>query len=85
MQPIKTDRFLCTQCPDYNLCLYCYCRNPHKHTFQVLGPLGVHVLHESSTPERVSRDSIVKKEFFFKNLGDKLEITVYPYKQPVPL
>ncbi len=50
-----------------------------------MGPLGVHVLHESTTPETVPSDSIIKKEFFFKNLGDKLEITVYPYKQPVPL
>ena len=50
-----------------------------------MGPLGVHILHESKVPQRVNPDSIVKKEIFFKNIGDRLEITVYPYKQPVPL
>ena len=50
-----------------------------------MGPLGVHILHESKVPPRANPDSIVKKEIFFKNIGDRLEITVYPYKQPVPL
>ena len=27
----------------------------------------------------------MKKEIFLKNVGDKLDLTVYPYKQPRPL
>ena len=50
-----------------------------------MGPLGVHSLHESEIPTKVLPEAIIKKEIFFKNIGDKLEITVYPYKQPVPL
>lgn len=86
MSSIKTDRFLCTTWDSYNLCLYCYWRNVHKHhPFTVYSALGVLILHESTTPERVHTDSIMKKEIFLKNVGDKLEITVYPHKQPRPL
>lgn len=30
MEPIKTDRFKCQQCLDYDVCLYCYCRGNHN-------------------------------------------------------
>lgn len=86
MYPLKTDRFLCQSWDDYNLCLYCYCRNVHKHhEFHIYGALGVLILHESETPALVYTDQIMKKEIFLKNIGDKVEITVYPYKQPRPL
>ena len=58
----------------------------HKHhNFIIYGALGVLILHESETPLKVSADQIMKKEIFLKNVGDKLEITVFPYKQPRPL
>lgn len=86
MSSIKTDRFLWNSWDSFNLCLYWYCRNVHKHhSFTVYGAFGVLILHESKTPEKVSADQIMKKEIFLKNMGDKLEITVYPYKQPRPL
>lgn len=86
MSSIKTDRFCCTTCDSYNLCLYCYCRSIHKHhNFIVYGPLGVLVSYETKTPEVVGPDQIMKKEIFLKNVGDRLEITVFPYKQPRPL
>eukprot|EP00347_Sterkiella_histriomuscorum_P008107 403346346 len=48
MDPIKTDRFKCQQCQDYDICLYCYCRGSHPktHKFTVLGPLGVVIVKE---------------------------------------
>jgi len=86
MSSIKTDRFCWNNCDCYNLWLYCYWRNIHKyHTFTVHGPLGVQIMHESKTPQQVGTDQIMKKEIFLKNVGDKLEITVFPYKQPRPL
>lgn len=86
MAPIKTERFLCQSCDDYNLWLYWYWRQVHKHhSFYIYGALGVLILHESDTPEVVYSDQIMKKEIFLKNVGDKVEITVYPYKQPRPL
>ncbi|CAI2373519.1 unnamed protein product [Moneuplotes crassus] len=86
MSSIKTDRFCCNTCDSYNLCLFCYCRNSHKqHNFTIYGALGVLILHESKTPEKVNPDQIMKKEIFLKNVGDKIEITVFPYKQPRPL
>ena len=52
MEPIRTDRFKCLQCLDYNLCLYCYCRGNHnkQHRFQILGPLGIVIVRESDVP-----------------------------------
>lgn len=56
MDPIKTDRFKCQVCLDYDLCLYCYCRgnqnqNHNKtHKFSVLGSLGIVILRESEVP-----------------------------------
>jgi len=86
MQSIKTDRFCCSTCTSYNLCLYCYCRNSHKHhSFTVYGALGVLILNETDTPSIVHPDQIMKKEIFWNNVGDKLDLTVYPYKQPRPL
>lgn len=86
MSSIKTDRFSWNTCDSYNLWLYWYCRQIHKHhNFTVHGALGVLILHESKTPKKVHTDQIMKKEIFLKNVGDKLEITVYPYKQPRPL
>lgn len=52
MDPIKTDRFKCQTCQDYDICLYCYCRGNHNkaHKFSVLGPLGIVILKESDVP-----------------------------------
>lgn len=51
-EPIKTDRFKCQVCIDYDLCLYCYCRGGHNktHKFSVLGALGIVILKESDVP-----------------------------------
>jgi hypothetical protein len=81
MEPIKTDRFKCQVCNDYDLCLYCYCRGNHnkQHKFSVLGPLGIVILKESDVPYFQKKGQILKKEIFFKNIGDEVELTVKPY------
>jgi len=83
MDPIKTDRFKCQQCADYDLCLYCYCRGSHPktHKFLVLGPLGVVIVKESDVPYFQKRGQILKKEIFFKNIGEEVELTVKPYNK----
>jgi hypothetical protein len=83
MEPIRTDRFKCLTCEsDVDLCLYCYCRggHPKTHKFQVLGPLGITILRESDVPYFQKRGQILKKEIFFKNLGEDLELQVRPHK-----
>lgn len=82
--PIKTDRFKCQQCLDYDLCMYCYCRGNHNkaHKFSVLGALGIVILRESEVPYFQKKGQILKKEIFFKNMGEELELTVRPYKAP---
>ena len=53
MSSIKTDRFAWNTCDSFNLWLYWYWRNMHKHhSFTVFGALGVLILHESITPEK---------------------------------
>ena len=58
----------------------------HKHhKLQPLGPIGIQIMNESQIPERLLGGQILKKELFFKNLGEDIELTVYPFKQPWPL
>lgn len=83
MDPIKTDRFKCQQCADCDLCLYCYCRGSHSktHKFTVLGPCGVVIVKESDTAYFQKRGQILKKEIFFKNIGEEVELTIRPYNK----
>ncbi|CDW86256.1 e3 ubiquitin-protein ligase nrdp1-like [Stylonychia lemnae] len=83
MDPIKTDRFKCQQCQDFDICLYCYCRGSHPktHKFTVLGPLGVAIIKESDVAYFQKRGQILKKEIFFRNMGEELELTVRPYNK----
>jgi hypothetical protein len=74
----------------YNLCLYCYCRSaaasstsaqhPKTHKFACLGPLGIVIVKESDVTYFQKRGHILKKEIFFKNVGEELELTVKPFK-----
>jgi hypothetical protein len=80
--PIRTDRFKCSVCPEYDLCLYCYCRGVHNknHKVLVLGALGILIVNESDVASIQKRGHILKKEIFFKNIGEDLELTVHPCK-----
>jgi len=62
--------------------LYCYCRGSHNktHKFQILGPLGIIILKESDVSYFQKKGAILKKEIFFKNIGEEVELTVRPYR-----
>jgi len=47
----------------------------------MLGPLGVTIVRETEVSYLQKRGQILKKEIFFKNIGDECELTVRPYKQ----
>jgi len=49
----------------------------------VLGPLGIVIVKESEVQYMQKRGQILKKEVFFRNVGEELELTVRPYKQVV--
>ena len=85
MEPISTDRFRCQMCSDCDLCLYCYCRGSHNknHKFKKLGPLGVIVIRESDVGFYQKKENILKKEIFFKNIGEEVELTIKPLKSNV--
>jgi hypothetical protein len=42
--------------------------------------LGIVILKESEVPYFQKKGQILKKEIFFKNIGEELELTVRPYK-----
>jgi hypothetical protein len=46
----------------------------------MLGPLGIVILKESDVPYFQKKGQILKKEIFFKNMGEEVELTVRPYK-----